>query len=72
VHVDDRVVVGAWGLLGPHGRDPVDPVARTLVVTLPFAVAAHRLALALQRWAVTELGVEQDYQVGTQRGQFGA
>ena len=40
-------------------------------VAVPFAVAAHGPAFTLQRRTVAELGVEQDLQVGAQRGQFG-
>ncbi len=60
------------GFFGPHGLHPVDPLAGAFVVALPFAVAAHGLAVALQGRPVAELGVEQDLQVGAQRGQLGS
>ena len=71
VHVDDRVVGAPGRLFGPHRRDPVDPLAGALVLAVPFAVAAHGLAFTLQRRTLAELGVEQDLQVGAQRGQLG-
>ena len=58
-------------LFGPHRCDPVDSFAGALVLAFPFAIAANGLALALQRRTLAELGVEQDLQVGTQRGELG-
>ena len=72
MHVDDRtVVVAPSGFLGPHRSNPVDPFAGALDLAIPVAVAATGLAFGLQRRSVTELRVEQDLQIGAQRGQLG-
>src|SRR6202034_2848977 len=71
VYVDDRVVGAPGRLFGPHRGDPVDPLAGALVLAVPFAVAPYRLAFTFQRRTFAELGVEQDLQVGAQRGQLG-
>jgi hypothetical protein len=72
VHIDDGVVGPSGGFFGPHRRDPVDELSGALVLAIPFGVAAHGSAFALQRGPIAELGVEQDLQVRTQCRQLGA
>jgi hypothetical protein len=58
VRVDVLVVFG----VDPAGSDP----ARRFGVAGPVAVGAG--AIAFERWPVRQVGVEQDLQIGPQRG----
>jgi hypothetical protein len=67
-HVDDGAFLGVRvDVLAVFGVDPAGGYsARRFGVARPVAVGAG--AIAFERWPVRQVGVEQDLQIGPQRG----